>query len=66
MDFFPGFRRQTIQTSGTTINVIVGGDEPPVLLLHGYPQTHVEWRRIAPDLAKTYTLVIPVQRERGG
>jgi pimeloyl-ACP methyl ester carboxylesterase len=47
MDFFPGFRRQTIQTSGTTINVIVGGDGPPVLLLHGYPQTHVAWLRIA-------------------
>jgi haloacetate dehalogenase len=40
VNFFPGFQRQTIQTSGTTINVLVGGDGPPVLLLHGYPQTH--------------------------
>ena len=53
VNFFPGFRRQTVQTSGTTINVLVGGDGPPVLLLHGYPQTHVEWRKIAPELART-------------
>jgi haloacetate dehalogenase len=59
IDFFPGFRRQTIQTSGATINVVIGGGGPPVLLLHGYPQTHVEWRKIAPELAKSYTLVIP-------
>jgi haloacetate dehalogenase len=47
IEFFPGFRRQTIQTSGTTINVVIGGGGPPVLLLHGYPQTHVEWRKIS-------------------
>jgi haloacetate dehalogenase len=65
MDFFPGFRRQTIQTSGATINVLVGGDGPPVLLLHGYPQTHVEWRKIAPEPAKNHTLVIPDLRGYG-
>src|SRR6187551_1916987 len=47
VNFFPGFRRESIQTSGATINVLVGGSGPPVLLLHGYPQTHVEWRKIA-------------------
>jgi haloacetate dehalogenase len=57
-NFFPGFRRHTIQTSGTTINVLVGGNGPPVLLLHGYPQTHVEWRKIAPQLAGNYTFQI--------
>jgi haloacetate dehalogenase len=65
MNFFSGFRRQTVQTSGTTINVLVGGSGPPVLLLHGYPQTHVEWRKIAPELAKSYTLVIPDLRGYG-
>ena len=65
MDFFPGFRRHTVQTSGTTINAIVGGEGPPVLLLHGYPQTHIEWRKIAPDLAKSHTLVIPDLRGYG-
>jgi haloacetate dehalogenase len=65
IDFFPSFRRQTIQTSGTIINVVIGGSGPPVLLLHGYPQTHVEWRKIAPELAKSYTLVIPDLRGYG-
>jgi haloacetate dehalogenase len=64
-NFFPGFRRQTIQTSGTTINIVTGGHGPPVLLLHGYPQTHIEWRKVAPDLAKSYTLVIPDLRGYG-
>jgi haloacetate dehalogenase len=65
MNLFPGFRRQTIQTSGATINVLVGGDGPSVLLLHGYPQTHVEWRKIASELAKTYTVVLPDLRGYG-
>jgi haloacetate dehalogenase len=65
MNFFPGFRRQTIQTSGANINVLVGGDGPPVLLLHGYPQTHVEWRKIASELAKEYTAVLPDLRGYG-
>jgi haloacetate dehalogenase len=66
MDFFPGFRRQTIETSGTSINVVTGGNGPPILLLHGYPQTHIEWRKIAPDLSKDYTLVMPDLRGYGG
>jgi haloacetate dehalogenase len=64
-NFFPGFRRHTIQTSGTTINVLVGGNGPPILLLHGYPQTHVEWRKIAPQLSANYTVVIPDLRGYG-
>jgi haloacetate dehalogenase len=65
MNFFPGFQRQTVQTSGTSINVLAGGSGPPVLLLHGYPQTHLEWRKIAPELAKSYTLVVPDLRGYG-
>jgi haloacetate dehalogenase len=65
MNFFPGFRRENVQTSGTTINVLVGGNGPPVLLLHGYPQTHVEWRKIASEVAKSHTLVIPDLRGYG-
>jgi haloacetate dehalogenase len=65
VNFFPGFRRQMVETSGTTINVLVGGDGPPILLLHGYPQTHVEWRKIAPELAKSHTLVITDLRGYG-
>ena len=65
MDFFPGFRRQTIETGGTSINVVTGGSGPPLLLLHGYPQTHIEWRKIAPNLSTNYTLVIPDLRGYG-
>jgi haloacetate dehalogenase len=65
MDFFPGFRRQTIETSGTSINVVTGGSGPPLLLLHGYPQTHIEWRKMAPDLSANHTLVMPDLRGYG-
>ena len=64
-NFFPGFRRQRVETSGAKINVTIGGSGPPVLLLHGYPQTHVEWRKMAPELAKTYTVVMPDLRGYG-
>jgi haloacetate dehalogenase len=37
----------------------MGGTGPPLLLLHGYPQTHIAWRKVAPALAGDYTLVIP-------
>jgi haloacetate dehalogenase len=55
--FFPGFNAFRIDTEGATINGVMGGRGPPLLLLHGYPQTHAEWHRIAPDLAKRFTVV---------
>lgn len=55
---FPGFERRKIQTSGAAINTLRGGNGPPLLLIHGYPQTHVEWHRIAPELAKRFTVVL--------
>jgi haloacetate dehalogenase len=45
---------------------LLGGNGPPILLLHRYPQTHIEWRKIAPDLSKDYTLVMPDLRGYGG
>ncbi len=56
-DFFPGFKRLTAKTSGATINFVTAGSGPPLLLLHGYPQTHIEWRDVAPQLAKRFTVV---------
>jgi haloacetate dehalogenase len=47
VDFFPGFERRRIATSGAEINLVTGGSGPPLLLLHGYPQTHVMWRHLA-------------------
>jgi haloacetate dehalogenase len=55
--FFPGFRTFKVATSGATINGVIGGQGPPLLLLHGAPLSHISWRLIAPDLAKTYTVV---------
>lgn len=57
MSLFPGFDSRRIRASGATINLKVGGDGPPVLLLHGYPQTHAMWHKVAPALARDYTVV---------
>ncbi len=57
--FFPAFRRLAIEAGSVRFAGVIGGEGPPVLLLHGYPQTHIAWRRIAPALAKHYTVVIP-------
>jgi haloacetate dehalogenase len=62
---FPGFEARKIATSGATINVLRGGSGPPLLLVHGYPQTHVEWHKIAGRLAERFTLVLPDLRGYG-
>jgi haloacetate dehalogenase len=64
-DFFAGFRRAQIKTTGATINVVHGGKGSPVLLLHGIPETHVLWRKVAPVLAQNFTLVIADLRGYG-
>ena len=58
-DFFPGFRRQTVALQGVDIHCVVGPrrEGPALLLLHGYPQTHVIWHRVAPRLARRFTVV---------
>ncbi len=53
----PGFTRSEIKTSGAKIVVAKGGSGPPVLLLHGNPFTHLSWLKIAPALAKEFTVV---------
>jgi haloacetate dehalogenase len=54
---FDGFKTSKVQTTGATINVVSGGQGSPVLLLHGNPQTHVMWHKIAPQLAREFTVV---------
>ena len=53
----PGFVNRRIATSGGEINLVTGGTGPPLLLLHGYPQTHAMWHKVAPALARNYAVV---------
>jgi haloacetate dehalogenase len=55
--FFPGFKTFKVQVPGATINGVIGGTGPPLLLLHGAPLSHISWRLITPELAKQYTVV---------
>ena len=59
------FRYERVKTSGAEINVAIGGEGPPLLLLHGNPLTHVSWHKVAPALAKSFTLVMPDLRGYG-
>jgi haloacetate dehalogenase len=55
---FPHFRALQVEVAPhITINAIVGGDGPPLLLLHGHPQTHAIWHRVAPTLLQHFTVV---------
>lgn len=54
---FSGFEETRIVTGGGTINLRHGGSGPPLLLLHGYPQTHVMWHAVAPSLADRHHVV---------
>src|SRR5260370_32697543 len=62
---FEGFERKRIKTTGAEIALVQGGTGAPLLLLHGYPQTHAIWHKVAPELAKRFTLVIPDLRGYG-
>jgi haloacetate dehalogenase len=62
---FHYFRTQQLNTGEAVINVTYGGQGPPLLLLHGYPQTHVMWHLVAPRLAERFTVVAPDLRGYG-
>ncbi|MFF8616440.1 alpha/beta fold hydrolase [Streptomyces sp. NPDC015350] len=62
----PGFEyRRTRVDEGVELNVAVGGSGPPVVLLHGFPQTHLMWRHVAADLAADHTVICPDLRGYG-
>jgi haloacetate dehalogenase len=56
-DLLPGFTVHDLETRGARVHARAGGSGPPVLLLHGYPQTHAIWHRVAPRLAERFTVV---------
>jgi len=62
---FPGFEQRMVTTSGATINTLVAGSGPPLLLLHGHPETHVAWWKVAPRLTDRFTVVLTDLRGYG-
>ena len=62
---FENFEQTQINTSGAIINLVRGGNGFPLLLLHGYPETHLMWHKIAPRLAQEFTVVAPDLRGYG-
>ncbi len=64
-DLFPGFETRIFDTGAARIYARIGGSGPPLVLLHGYPQSHVCWHRIAPKLAEHFTLILPDLRGYG-
>ena len=65
MRYLDDFRFETRQTGEVEIAYRRAGDGPPLLLLHGYPQTNVMWHKIAPALAKQFTVIAPDLRGYG-
>ena len=64
-DLFPGFGADEFDTGKVRLYYRHGGAGPPLLLLHGYPQTHAAWHKVAGELAKRFTVVVPDLRGYG-
>jgi haloacetate dehalogenase len=64
--FFPDFSLEQVAVAGGTLRLRRGGQGPPLLLLHGNPQTHAMWHKVAPALAKNFSVVCPDLRGYGG
>lgn len=65
-EFFDGFEPMTRRVRDGALRLRLGGSGPPLLLLHGNPQTHAMWHAIAPVLARRFTVVCPDLRGYGG
>lgn len=62
---FPGFKSELIEVNGVKIMTRKGGSGTPLLLLHGHPQTHAIWHRVAQQLAESHTVVMTDLRGYG-
>src|SRR5919198_4075267 len=60
-----GFAYDRVDVGEVTLNVARGGSGPPIVLLHGFPQTHLAWRQVATELAGDYEVVCPDWRGYG-
>jgi haloacetate dehalogenase len=66
MPTIPGFDYKRVPVAeGVSLNVAVGGSGTPIVLLHGFPQTHLMWRHVAADLAADHTVIAPDLRGYG-
>jgi len=63
--FGDAFNTVQVTTSGAKINIVHGGSGEPLLLLHGYPQTHFMWHAVAPKLAQYFHVICPDLRGYG-
>ena len=63
--FNNNFKKEKITVNGIEINTVHGGTGEPLLLIHGYPQSHLMWHRVAEELAENYYLVCPDLRGYG-
>jgi haloacetate dehalogenase len=64
-ELFPGFTAGFFDIGNVTLHARIGGRGPPLLLLHGYPETHAAWHKVAPDLARAFTVIVPDLRGYG-
>lgn len=62
---FTNFKRAIFSYNDININYVIGGEGQPLLLLHGYPQSHIMWHKVAPELAKNFTVVVSDLRGYG-
>ncbi len=62
---FSGFKQAMIKTSGAQISTLTAGSGPPLLLIHGHPETHIDWWKVAPKLAGKFTVVVTDLRGYG-
>lgn len=60
-----GFRYERVVNNGADLNVAIGGQGPPLLLLHGNPLTHVSWHKVVVALQQDFTIVAPDLRGYG-
>ena len=64
-EILPGFRWSDVDANGIRIRVATAGEGPPLLLLHGHPQTHLTWHKVAPRLAERFRVVLTDLRGYG-